>query len=101
MKAEWAERWTYNLESYSNDYQELAPGEKIEDALYKELELLTNDFLDEWVWFAESPPEDIIIEQQKYARMGFTAHQANIKSEKIRKIAKLDTGRKTLIGSAH
>jgi hypothetical protein len=45
------------------------------------------------VWFSESPQEDIILEQQRYERMGFTAHQANIKSEKIRKMAKRDTGR--------
>ena len=101
LEAEWAECWTYDLESRKNDHQKLAHGEKIEEELYRVLEALVNDFLDEWVWFSESPPEDIIIEQQKYSRMGFTAHQANIKSEKIRKMAKLDTGRKTLIGSAH
>ena len=93
LEAEWAERWTYDLESRNNDYQKLAPGEKIEEELYRVLEALVNDLLDEWVWFYESPPEDIIIEQQKYAHMGFTAHQSNIKSEKIRKMAKLDTGR--------
>jgi hypothetical protein len=93
LEAEWTEHWTYNLESRNNDYQELAPGEKIEDELYQVLEALVNGFLDEWVWFSESPPEDIILEQQRYERMGFTAHQANIKSEKIRKMAKRDTGR--------
>ncbi len=75
LEAEWAERWTYDLESRKNDYQKLAHGEKIEEVLYRVLEALVNDFLDEWVWFSESPPEDIIIEQQKYARMGFTAHR--------------------------
>ena len=90
LEGEWTEHWTYNLESRTNDYQKLAPGEKIEDELYQVLEALVNGFLDEWVWFSESPPEDIILEQQKYERMGFTAHQANIKSEKIRKMAKLD-----------
>jgi hypothetical protein len=93
LEAEWTEHWTYNLESRNNDYQELAPGEKIEDEFYQVLEELVNGFLDEWVWFSESPQEDIILEQQRYERMGFTAHQANIKSEKIRKMAKRDTGR--------
>ena len=93
LDAEWAGQWIYNLESRKNDYQKLAHGEKIEEELYRVLEALANDFLGEWVWFSESLPEDIIIEQQKYARMGFTAHQTNIKSEKIRKMAKLDTGR--------
>ena len=93
LEPEWAEHWTHNLESRSNDHQEIAPGEIIEDALYQMLEALVNDFLDEWVWFAESPLEDIIIEQQKYERMRLTPHQANLKSEKIRKMAKLDTGR--------
>jgi hypothetical protein len=92
LEAEWTEHWTYNLESRNNDYQELAPGEKIKDELYQVLKELVNGFLDEWVWFSESPPEDIILEQQRYERMGFTAHQANIKSEKIRKMAKRDTG---------
>ena len=93
LEAEWAERWTYDLESRKNDYQKLAHDEKIKEELYRLLEALVNDFLDEWMWFSESPPEDIIIEQRKYVRMGFTAHQVNIKSEKIRKMAKLDTGR--------
>jgi len=93
LEAEWTEHWTYNLESRNNDYQELAPGEKIKDELYQVLKELVNGFLDEWVWFSESPQEDIILEQQRYERMGFTAHQANIKSEKIRKMAKRDTGR--------
>lgn len=93
LEGEWAKRWIYNLERRNNDYREIAPGEKIQDELYRVLEALVNSFLDEWVWFSESPPEDIIIEQQKYERMGFTAHQANINSEKIRKMAKLDTGR--------
>ena len=93
LEAEWAEHWTYNPESRNNDYQEIVPGEKIEDALFQMLEALVNDFLDEWVWLAESPPEDIIIEQQKYERMGLASHQANIKAEKIRKMARLDTER--------
>ena len=93
LEAEWAKRWTYDLESRKNDYQNLPQGEKIEEKLYRLLEALVNDFLDEWVWFAESPLEDIIIEQQKYERMRLTPHQANLKSEKIRKMAKLDTGR--------
>lgn len=98
LEAKWAECWSYNLESRKKDYQKLAHGEKIEEELYRVLEALINDFLDEWVWFSESPLEDIIIEQQKYARMGFTAHHANIKSEKIRKMAKLDTGRENSYG---
>jgi hypothetical protein len=93
IEGEWTEHWTYNLERRNNDYRELAPGEKIQDELYRVLGVLVKGFLNEWVWFSESPPEDIIIEQQKYERMGFTAHQANIKSEKIRKMVKLDTGR--------
>lgn len=98
LEAVWAERWTYDLESGKNDYQKLAHGEKIGEELYRMLEALVNDFLDEWVWFSESPPEDIIIEQQKYARMGFTAHQANIKFEKIRKMIRLDTERENTYG---
>jgi hypothetical protein len=91
LEGAWTEHWISNPENRNNDYQELTPGDKIEDALYQALEALVNDFLDEWVWFSESPPEDIILEQQRYERMGFITHQANIKSEKIRKMAKPDT----------
>ncbi len=93
LEAEWAEHWIYNPENRNNDYRIIVPGEKIEDALFQVLEALVNDFLDEWVWLAESPPEDIIIEQQKYERMGLASHQANIKAEKIRKMAGPDTER--------
>ncbi|HVS27619.1 MAG TPA: hypothetical protein VHE58_10085 [Burkholderiales bacterium] len=93
LDTEWAEHWTYNLESRSNGYQELAPREKIEDGLYQVMQALVDDFVDEWVWFAESPPENIIIEQQKYERMGLATHQANIKAEKIRKMDKGNAGR--------
>jgi len=91
LEVEWAEHWIYNLEKRNSDYRELAPGEKIPDELYRKLETLVKVFINEWVWFSESLPEDIIIEQQNYERMGFTSHQANIKTEKIRKMAKLDT----------
>ena len=92
LGAEWTEHWTYNEESRNSGYQELIPGEKIDDDLYQVLDALVNDFLDEWVWFSESPLEDIIIERQKYERMGLTWHVVNIKSEKIRKMTKADTG---------
>ncbi len=96
LEAEWTEHWISNPENRNNDYQELTPSDKIEGALYQALEALVNDFLDEWVWFSESPPEDIILEQQRYERMGFITHQANIKSEKIRKMAKYHPGQENL-----
>ena len=88
LEAEWTEHWTRNPDSGKNICREIVPREKIEFELYRVLEALVNDFLEEWIWFSESPPEDIIIEQQKYQRMGLIAHQANIKTEKIRKMSK-------------
>ncbi|HUL41922.1 MAG TPA: hypothetical protein VLV32_08485 [Burkholderiales bacterium] len=95
LEAEWTERWNFESESVANDYRELAPGEKIDEPLYQRLQALASDFLDDWVWFSESPIEDIIIEQQKYGRMGLVAHRANIKAEKIRKMEKSEIGRKS------
>ena len=98
LEAEWAEHWTYNLESGQCRYQQLANREALPEKLSDEIEALVNDFLDEYVWFSESAPEDIIIERQKYERMGLAAHAANIKAEKIRKMTKGDSGRGNFYG---
>ncbi|HYA19779.1 MAG TPA: hypothetical protein VEG25_03920 [Burkholderiales bacterium] len=93
LEAEWTECWTYNQESGKSNFRTLIPGAKIDVELYEMLGALAEDFLDEWIWFSQSPLEDIIIEQQKYQRMGLTPQSANIKSEKIKKMAKQESGR--------
>jgi hypothetical protein len=88
FEAHWAEHWIYNLESKQKNYQELTEKENLPEKLAHDLEALVNDFLDEWVWFAESAPEAIAVERQRYERMGLTPHLANIKAGKIIKMEK-------------
>lgn len=93
LEGEWTERWTYNQESGKSDFRRLMPGAKIDVELCGMLGALAENFLDEWIWLSQSPLEDIIIEQQKYQRMGLTPQAANVKSEKIKKMAKRANGR--------
>ena len=81
---EWAERWTLHGEDAT--YAELAPREPIDPAAAADLERLANDFADEWVWFAEAPPDETAIERQRYADYGYRVNAANVRAAKLRTV---------------
>ncbi|MGH8751798.1 MAG: hypothetical protein ACREUV_08845, partial [Burkholderiales bacterium] len=102
LDAQWAEYWIYDLETGHGDYRQLPEREMIPERLAAELDALVNDFLDEYIWFSASAPEDTAIEKQRYERMGLTPHEANIKSGKILQMEKSgDRGDYFIAGMSH
>jgi len=84
MEAEWAERWI--VAGGHAQYAELGDREPIETRLRQELERLSTGLSAEWIWFAASPPEETIVERQRYEQSGLTVHEANVRSVKLRKV---------------
>lgn len=81
---EWAERWT--LRGDDATYAELDPREPIDPRAAADLERLAHDFADEWIWFAEAPPEETAVERQRYADYGYRVNAANVRAAKLRTV---------------
>ena len=56
------------------------------------LEKLAQDFVAQWLWFGNSPREEIAIETERYKRLGYTVSDANLRSAALHRI-KAGTGR--------
>ncbi len=84
VAGEWAERWT--IAGDRADYVELDPREPIDPDLLTELDRLATGFAAEWIWFDESPPEEIAVERARYAAYGFKVNAANVRSVKLRTV---------------
>lgn len=84
----WHERWLINLAEQTSEYAEFQPPQPIADTVYRELEKMAKDFAETWIWFSSSPKEEIIIEIQKYEQRGYPVNEANVKTEKLRKMEK-------------
>jgi hypothetical protein len=87
---EWAERWS--VTSGEAVYAELAHREPIAGDELRELDRLTQEFSREWVWFAESPPEETAVERQRFAAYAVPVRAANLRSEKLRKVLRPENG---------
>lgn len=81
---EWAERWTMRDDEAT--YAELDPREPIDPEVAADLERLAHEFADEWIWFAESPPEETAVERQRYADYGYRINAANVRVAKLRTV---------------
>ena len=84
MEEEWAERWL--VAGGHAQYQELGDREPIDSGLCKALEQLAGDLCAEWIWFSASPPEETIVERQRYEQYGLAMHEANVRSLKLRTV---------------
>jgi hypothetical protein len=90
VEPEWAERWT--VSSDDTTYTELARHEPIAEEELRELDRLAQQFTREWIWFEESPPEETAVERQRFEAYGYPARAANIRSEKLRKVLRIEDG---------
>lgn len=90
MDPEWAERW--RIESGEATHAELAPRELIPEDELRELDRLAEDFSREWIWFDESPPEETAVERQRFEAYGYPVGAANLRSEKLRRVLRPESG---------
>ncbi|HEY6241877.1 MAG TPA: hypothetical protein VIW78_13705 [Burkholderiales bacterium] len=84
VEPEWGERWT--MSSGDASYAELARREPIAEDELRELDRLAQEFTREWIWFAESPPEETAVERQRFEAYAYPIREANLRSEKLRKV---------------
>jgi hypothetical protein len=90
VEPEWAERWTRANEG--TQYERLVKPEAITEDELRELDAIAQEFAREWIWFAESPPEETAVERQRYEAYGIAVGAANLRSEKLRKVLQPDAG---------
>jgi hypothetical protein len=84
VEPEWAERWTIRGEE--SVYALLEPREPIATTQVEALDQIANVFADEWIWFAESPPEETAVERQRYMAYGLKIHPANVRAAKLKTV---------------
>jgi hypothetical protein len=90
VDAEWAERWT--VVSGEAEYSVLGRGEPIAEDELRELDRLSREFALEWIWFEESPPEETAVERERFRAYGTPVREANLRSEKLRKVLRPENG---------
>jgi hypothetical protein len=82
--AEWAHAWRLNgLEDRPSP---AALAQVVEPELYAELEQLAQDYVKEWFWLRAAPAADNAIEIDRYARYGYTVHEANVRAAKLHRL---------------
>jgi hypothetical protein len=90
VEPEWGERWTVSPGDAA--HTELARREPIAEDELRELDRLAQEFTREWIWFAESPPEETAVERQRFEAYGYPIREANLRSEKLRKVLRPEDG---------
>lgn len=87
VEGAWAERWTAAEEGVRyEEIEEAIAGDEL-----RELDAIARDFAGEWIWFAESPPEETAVERSRYEAYGVPVAGANLRSEKLRKVLQPDS----------
>ena len=90
VDAEWAERWT--VAPGGAAYSVLGRREPIAENELRELDRLSREFALEWIWFEESPLEETAVERERFQAYGTPVREANLRSEKLRKVLRPDNG---------
>lgn len=79
--AEWACAWRLN--GVNGTPQPVALAQPVDAGLYAEIERLAQDFVAEWFWLRSAPAADNAIETDRYARYGYTVHDANVRAARL------------------
>ena len=83
--AEWCRAW--RLSAGGNvEYRKIDPAQPIADADFQELDKLAREFVAQWIWFGNDEPHEIAIEAERYARLGYTVRDANLRSVALHRI---------------
>jgi hypothetical protein len=83
---EWAWVWRGALSSRIFIRDELRPPIKIDESLFRELDVLARNFVADWVWFAGERREDTAVERERYARYGYPVSMANVRSARLHRM---------------
>jgi len=82
--AEWANAW--RLSGLEDTPSPAALAQAVEPGLYADLERLAQDFVTEWFWLRVAPAADNAIEIDRYARYGYTVHDANVRATRLHRL---------------
>lgn len=82
--AEWACAWRLN--GLNDAPQPAAMAQPVDALLYAELEQLAQDFVAEWFWLRVAPAAENAIEMDRYARYGYTVHDANVRAARLHRL---------------
>jgi hypothetical protein len=83
--AEWSRAWRLPAAGAA-EYRAVDPAQPIAGGDFPELEKLAQDFVAQWVWFGSGPSEEIAIEAERYARLGYVVSDANLRSAALHRI---------------
>jgi len=83
--AEWSRAWRVPPDG-EPQYRALEPARPISEADFRELEKLAQDFVAQWIWLGNGPREEIAIEAERYARLGYAVSDANLRSAAMHRI---------------
>ncbi len=83
--AEWSRAWRLSAGA-EPEYRAIDPAQPIADGDFREFEKLAQDFVAQWVWFGNGPREEIAIEAERYARLGYAVSDANLRSAALHRI---------------
>lgn len=82
--AEWTYAWRLN--GLDDTLSPVALVQAVEPGLYAELEQLAQDYVAEWFWLRAAPAADNAIEIDRYARYGYTVHEANVRAARLHRL---------------
>ncbi len=83
--AEWSREWRTPPHD-APQYRAIEPAQPIPGADFRDLEKLAQEFVAQWIWFGNGPREEIAIEAERYARLGYTISDANLRSAALHRI---------------
>ena len=80
---DWVQRWQLVQAGDTPEVTVITPPERVEKKLYAELEDLAQGFVADWIWFRDAPAEINAIDMDRFARYGFTVHDANARAARL------------------
>ena len=82
---EWCRAW--QLSAGGNvDYREIDPAQPLAAGDFQELDKLAREFVAQWIWFGNGEPQEIAIEAERYARLGYAVSDANLRAAALHRI---------------
>jgi hypothetical protein len=83
--AEWSRAWRIQAGGAAQ-YRAIEPAQPIPATDFRALEALARNFVAQWIWFGNGPREEIAIEAERYARLGYAVSDANLRSAALHRI---------------